>query len=155
MKVANQITKHEIAMSEKSRLRACMLCGLIKVSRGLSRGSDKDGPREPTRSFPSLLVARPPQSGAQFKSAGCDNCEQLLHYKNSSSTVQACTTDKFEGTIGIFQPENSWAARNLSVDKFAKGVYAIRVIGRLPEDVEERLRDEGFAVFARDGSSMD
>ena len=78
-----------------------------------------------------------------------------MRYRGSSSAVQSCTTEKFEGVIGVFQPEHSWAARNLSIDKFAKGMYAVRVIGRLPEEVEDKLRDEGIAVFPRDGSTMD
>ncbi|KAI9007703.1 transcription initiation protein spt4 [Hyaloraphidium curvatum] len=109
---------------ERAKLRACMLCGLLKTA-------------------------------AQFKRDGCDNCEELLHYRGSSSSVQSCTTDKFEGMIGLFQPDNSWAARNLNIEKFVRGMYAVRVVGRLPEDIEDRLRDEGYVVYPRDGSTVE
>lgn len=131
------------AKPDKSKLRACMLCAIVKVRNAGSRHAAR-GPKTPLRLF---------QTAAQFKRDGCDNCEDLLHYRGSSANVQQCTTDRFEGLIGLFQPEQSWAARNLSMDKFARGMYAVRIIGRLPEEVEDSLRDQGITVIPRDGSS--
>ncbi len=42
-----------------------------------------------------------------------------------------------------------------AVDKFTKGLYAIRVMGRLPEEIEEELKAAGVTYRPRDGTSMD
>jgi transcription elongation factor SPT4 len=38
------------------------------------------------------------------------------------------------------------------LDKFQQGVYAIRVYGRIPEDVEDDLERRGISYRPRDGS---
>ncbi|XJO78362.1 hypothetical protein BDV3_002815 [Batrachochytrium dendrobatidis] len=45
------------------------------------------------------------------------------------------------------KPEVSWVARWQRVDKFSKGLYAIRVGGQLPYEVEEELIDKGIKLF--------
>lgn len=42
-----------------------------------------------------------------------------------------------------------------SIDKFQKGVYAIVVYGRVPEDVEDDLERRGVTYRPRDGSVRD
>ena len=41
------------------------------------------------------------------------------------------------------------------IDKFTRGVYAIRVYGRIPEDVEDDLERKGIVYRPRDGSVKD
>lgn len=41
------------------------------------------------------------------------------------------------------------------IDKFQKGVYAIVVSGRVPEDVEDELDRRGVTYRPRDGSVKD
>lgn len=41
------------------------------------------------------------------------------------------------------------------IDKFQKGVYAIVVYGRVPEDVEDDLERRGVTYRPRDGSVKD
>jgi transcription elongation factor SPT4 len=57
--------------------------------------------------------------------------------------------------VALMKPETSWVARWQRVDKFVKGMYAIRVAGRLPFEVEEELLDKGIKYRARDGSAKD
>jgi len=32
------------------------------------------------------------------------------------------------------------------IDKFTKGLYAIKVLGKLPEEIQEELEDKGIKV---------
>lgn len=41
------------------------------------------------------------------------------------------------------------------IDKFTRGIYAIRVYGRIPEDVEDDLARRGIPYRPRDGSIND
>lgn len=43
----------------------------------------------------------------------------------------------------------------MEIDKFQKGVYAIVVYGRVPEDVEDELDRRGVTYRPRDGSVKD
>ncbi|KAJ3404652.1 transcription elongation factor spt4 [Chytridiales sp. JEL 0842] len=91
----------------------------------------------------------------QFRRKGCDNCEEILSLKGSQTKVSACTSAQFDGVIGMMNPEVSWVGRWQRVDKFVKGLYAIRVTGRLPEEVVEDMADRGLSYRPRDGSSKD
>ncbi|KAJ3137024.1 hypothetical protein HK100_000989 [Physocladia obscura] len=73
----------------------------------------------------------------------------------SNQSVGECTSAQFDGIIGVTQPGDSWVARWQRIDTFAKGLYAMRVSGRLPEDIIGRLEDQGFAYRPRDGSVKD
>lgn len=112
------------AEKDRRKLRACLLCGLIK-------------------------------SSVQFKTRGCENCEELLHMKDSSKRVNSCTSGNFEGMIAQLRPERSWVSRWQRTDKFVRGMYAIRVAGRLPIEVQEMLSDSGVKYRPRDGSVKD
>lgn len=41
------------------------------------------------------------------------------------------------------------------IDKFAKGIYAIQITGKLPVEVQEQLMDKGIGYRARDGTVID
>ncbi|KAI8922215.1 transcription elongation factor SPT4 [Powellomyces hirtus] len=109
---------------DRRRLRACLLCGLIK-------------------------------SQVQFRAEGCENCEELLHMRDSQKRVATCTSGVFEGIIAQTQPEKSWVARWQRTDKFARGMYAMRVSGQLPDEVQSMLYQSGIKYRPRDGSVKD
>ena len=114
----------ETLPSDKRKLRACMLCSLIKTH-------------------------------GQFRKDGCDNCDEILKLRGSGDRVQDCTSPTFDGMIGLLNPSRSWVARWQRTDRFVKGIYAIKVSGRLPIEVEEELEDRGIRYRPRDGSNQD
>lgn len=44
---------------------------------------------------------------------------------------------------------------DFSVAKYCRGMYAVRVKGRIPEDVEAELENRGIKYRPRDGTEMD
>ncbi|KAG0235296.1 transcription elongation factor spt4 [Actinomortierella wolfii] len=91
----------------------------------------------------------------QFMRSGCDNCESLLDMRGRMERVLDCTSQHFDGAIAVMQPSESWVAKWQRIDKFEKGIYAVQVQGRLPEDVEEDLLARGVRYRPRDGSAKD
>ncbi|KAJ3135734.1 transcription elongation factor spt4 [Geranomyces variabilis] len=94
------------------------------------------------------------KSQLQFKAEGCENCEEILKLRNSKR-VMSCTSGQFDGIIAQTQPSESWVARWQRTDKFQRGMYAIRVSGQLPEDVQNMLYQAGIKYRPRDGSVKD
>jgi len=70
--------------------------------------------------------------------------------KGQLDRVTACTTTSFDGMIAMINPEASWVARWQRIDKYVRGVYAIRVTGRVPEDVLDELEARGINYRPRD-----
>ncbi|KAJ3298121.1 transcription elongation factor spt4 [Rhizoclosmatium sp. JEL0117] len=95
------------------------------------------------------------KTAAQFKHDGCDNCEDVLQMTGSNKKVGELTSAQFDGVVGITQPSESWVARWQRCDKFTRGLYAIRVTGRLPDDTIDEMRQQGFTYRPRDGSVKD
>lgn len=105
--------------------RACMLCGLV-------------------------------QSMSQFRNEGCPNCESVLHFQDNDDVVRECTSPSFEGLVAKSQAgDESWAGRWLRIDGFVPGLYAVRIVGKLPDDVRAELESQGVAYRPRDGSVQD
>lgn len=122
----------ETIPSETRRLRACLLCNLIKV-RTLCRRN-------------AVSNAFLPQSLGQFKNQGCDNCDAYLRMKGSVDRVYECTTTAFSGMVGSIRPQDaSWACKWLRIDQLTQGVYAVSVQGRLPEEIQAMLEQKGLA----------
>ncbi|KAG9324123.1 hypothetical protein KVV02_003369 [Mortierella alpina] len=126
-------------------------------------------------SNPSLVKQ---QKQDQFFKSGCDNCESLLEMKGHMDRVMDCTSQHYDGyenvcltsssvfyfstnsftppsAIAVMQPSESWVAKWQRIDKFEKGIYAVQVQGRLPEDIEDDLESKGIKYRARDGSARD
>ncbi|KAI8349870.1 Spt4/RpoE2 zinc finger-domain-containing protein [Mortierella sp. GBAus27b] len=80
---------------------------------------------------------------------GCDNCESLLAMKGHMDRVMDCTSQHFDGAIAVMQPSESWVAKWQRIDKFEKGIYAVQVQGRLPEDIEDDLESKGIKYRPR------
>ncbi|KAF7967591.1 hypothetical protein HWV62_27409 [Athelia sp. TMB] len=92
---------------------------------------------------------------ADFIRNGCPNCEELMQMKSSRDRTQVCTTTSFDGVIAVIDPETSWVARWQRTSKYARGIYAARVIGRVPEDVASELQSRGIKYRVRDEVDQD
>ncbi|TFK64907.1 transcription initiation Spt4 [Pluteus cervinus] len=92
---------------------------------------------------------------AEFRKTGCPNCEELMQMKGSPDRIATCTTTYFDGVISVIDPETSWVARWQRTSKYVRGVYAVRVKGRIPEDVESELDSRGIKYRPRDQTEQD
>jgi transcription elongation factor SPT4 len=54
----------------------------------------------------------------------------------------------------MMSPVSSWVAKWQRIDRYKKGIYAIQVTGRLPDEVVMLLEDKGISYRPRDGSSI-
>ena len=65
--------------------------------------------------------------------------------RGSNDQVLDCTTTNFTGFVAMAQPKDgSWVARWLRIEKAAKGCYAMKVFGSLPEEIVEDLNGHGI-----------
>jgi transcription elongation factor SPT4 len=91
----------------------------------------------------------------RFVRDGCPNCESFLDLTNHPDAVQECTSQVFEGIISLAEPSTSWVARWQRLDGYVPGVYAVKVVGQLPEEVLQTIEDAGVRYIPRDGSAQD
>ena len=92
--------------------------------------------------------------------------------KGYPDRMQSCTTTHFDGVISVINPEDSWVARwqrtctyssclrvhpadSCNAAKYVRGMYAVRVKGRIPEDVETELENRNIKYRPRDGTDQD
>ncbi|GME85663.1 unnamed protein product [[Candida] boidinii] len=75
----------------------------------------------------------------------CDNDE----------LARECTSPTFEGLVAVNGNKSSWVARWLRIESFVPGLYAVKVSGKLPDDVREDLYQQGIDYRPRDGSVQD
>ena len=93
--------------------------------------------------------------------------------KGSADRIAMCTTTYFDGVIAAIDPESSWVCRwqrtcthtsahtrhlicpKYSIAKYVRGMYAVRVKGRIPEDVEAELYSRGIKYRSRDQIDQD
>ncbi|KAK9381464.1 Spt4/RpoE2 zinc finger-domain-containing protein [Kockiozyma suomiensis] len=108
-----------------------------------------------TKSERACMVCGIVRTYNNFIEQGCPNCDSLLSLQNSEENVHACTSPSFEGMVAVAGPEKSWVARWLRVDGFQPGMYAIKVSGRLPEEIISSLDAQGVKYRPRDGSVQD
>ena len=108
--------------ADRRRLRACLLCGLIK-------------------------------SAEAFRAQGCDNCDAVLEMRGDSGKVGECTSARFEGMVALMEPGSAWVGRWTRCNKNVRGMYAVKVVGRLADDVVDDLQSQGIRYRARDGSA--
>ncbi|KAK7051353.1 transcription elongation factor spt4 [Paramarasmius palmivorus] len=112
-------------------------------------------PAPKSRHLRACLLCSVIQTTQDFRLSGCPNCEEILQLKDSPDRIQSCTTVYFDGVIGIMDPENSWVAKWQRTSQYARGMYAVRVKGRIPEDVEAELDARGFKYRPRDQTALD
>ncbi|KAI4151374.1 MAG: hypothetical protein LQ340_003546 [Diploschistes diacapsis] len=89
----------------------------------------------------------------KFMRDGCPNCESFLELANHDEAVRECTSQVFEGLITLADPTTSWVARWQRLDKYVPGVYAVKVMGILPDEVLQQMEDSGIRYVPRDGSA--
>lgn len=89
------------------------------------------------------------QSAQQFKKDGCPNCDDLLEMKGNPEKVLECTSGTFDGTVAMMDPGQSWIAKWQRINRHQPGLYAIRITGTLPEDVQVELENKGVPSIAR------
>lgn len=95
--------------------------------------------------------------------------------KGSPDRIQSCTSTYFDGIIALIDSETSWVGRwqrtcespprnsvgpvaeysNRKTAGNARGMYAVRVKGRVPEDVEAELESRGIKYRPRDQTDID
>ncbi|KAJ3719115.1 transcription initiation protein spt4 [Lentinula guzmanii] len=112
-------------------------------------------PPTKSRHLRACLLCSIIQTSADFRSIGCPNCEEILQLKDNPDRILACTTSYFDGVIALIDTETSWVARWQRTAKYARGMYAARVKGRVPEDVEAELDSRGIKYRPRDQSEQD
>ena len=91
----------------------------------------------------------------RFLREGCPNCESFLGLANSTDSVQECTSQVFEGLITLQDTTTSWVARWQRLEGCVPGVYAVKVVGTLPDDVKQNVEDAGARYVPRDGTAED
>ena len=79
----------------------------------------------------------------QFYDSGCDNCGEdegsILARQESAEQVDSLTTPHFEGLMAVMNPDESWAARWQGVNKLKPGVYALKILEDLADDIKTEL----------------
>lgn len=64
--------------------------------------------------------------------------------EGSNERVSKCTTPYFEGVVGLVDPAGSWVARWQRIDSCKPGMYAVEMIGVLPERNRNYCLDNGI-----------
>ncbi|GAB5586866.1 transcription elongation factor spt4 [Umbelopsis nana] len=95
------------------------------------------------------------KNASQFRESGCENCEDIMQMQGNVERVAECTSANFDGVIAMMRPDESWVGKWQRIDKFTRGIYAVRVSGRIPDDVEDELDRRGITYRPRDGSARD
>ncbi|GMM47669.1 transcription elongation factor [Pichia kluyveri] len=112
-----------------------------------------------TRTTPKLnracLLCGVVQSMTQFRNEGCPNCESVLHYQDNEDVIRECTSPTFEGLVAMNGSSKSWVSRWLRIENFVSGFYAVRIVGKLPDDIRNDLNAQGISYRPRDGSVQD
>ncbi|CDZ96831.1 transcription initiation protein spt4 [Phaffia rhodozyma] len=88
-------------------------------------------------------------SPGDFKKRGCPNCDEILQMKGSSDRVSQCTSAQYDGIIAVMR-DGSWVAKWQRTEDYVRGLYAARVMGKLPDEVIDELEAGGYIYQRRD-----
>ncbi|KZT67000.1 transcription elongation factor SPT4 [Daedalea quercina L-15889] len=121
----------------------------------MSQGQAAIPPQPRAKQLRACLLCSIIQTPADFRKYGCPNCEEIMQMKGYPDRIQACTTTHFDGVIAVVDPERSWVATWQRIKTYVRGMYAVRVKGRVPEDVEGELEARGIRYRPRDQSEQD
>lgn len=110
-------------------------------------------PGNQMRYLRACMVCSIVQTQSRFLRDGCPNCEAFLDLTNHPDSVQECTSQVFEGLITLADPAQSWVAKWQRLDGYVGGVYAVKVVGMLPDEVKQNVEDAGGRYIPRDGSA--
>ncbi|KAK3060900.1 transcription elongation factor spt4, partial [Coniosporium uncinatum] len=95
------------------------------------------------RNLRACMVCSIVQTESKFRLAGCPNCESFLTLTGNADLVNDCTSGVFEGLISLADPAQSWVAKWQRLDTYVPGLYAVKVVGTLPEDKMQDAEDAG------------
>ncbi|KIM45766.1 hypothetical protein M413DRAFT_440804 [Hebeloma cylindrosporum] len=112
-------------------------------------------PQARSKSLRACLLCSIIQTPGDFKRHGCPNCDEILQMRSNQERIQSCTTTQFDGVIAVIDPDASWVARWQRTAKYVRGMYAVRVTGRIPEDVEIELERRNIKYRPRDQTDQD
>ncbi|KAI9837538.1 MAG: Transcription elongation factor SPT4 [Sarea resinae] len=112
-------------------------------------------PSNQQRTLRACMVCSIVQLQARFLREGCPNCETFLSLAGSAENIQYCTSQVFEGLITLADPAQSWVARWQRLDGYVGGVYAVKVVGQLPDEAVLEAERAGVKYIPRDGSALD
>lgn len=91
------------------------------------------------KSLRCCMLCKMIKSFEQFRNDGCDNCEELLNMRDNSERVLDCTSASFTGMVAMISPTKSWVSKWQRADQAQPGLYALKVFGKLPEEIVEDL----------------
>ncbi|KAJ7590595.1 transcription initiation protein spt4 [Mycena floridula] len=106
-------------------------------------------PKARSRHLRACLLCSIVLDQSEFSKHGCPNCEEILQLR-TSSRLDTCITPYFDGIIAVIDPENSWVAKWQRTSKYVRGMYAVRVKGRIPEEVLADLESRNIKYLPRD-----
>ena len=95
---------------------------------------------EPPNSMKGLVACRAcalVKTFDQFYENYCENCDIMVEDRNLR--IRVTTTPHFDGLCGMFQPQQSWAARWQGFNSLKPGLYALKVLEELPNDIKAEL----------------
>ncbi|KAL9105466.1 MAG: hypothetical protein Q9227_009375 [Pyrenula ochraceoflavens] len=107
------------------------------------------------RNLRACMICSIVQAQSKFQREGCPNCEAILGLQNNLDAIQECTSQVFEGLITLGDPARSWVAKWQRLQNYQPGVYAVKVVGSLPDEVLTALEDAGINYIPRDGSAAE
>jgi len=89
-------------------------------------------------------------TSTDFKKEGCPNCEEIVQIQGSAEKVAKSTSAQFDGIIALTNPPESWVARWQRTGKYVQGLYAVRVTGRITQELQAELDHRGITYRPRD-----
>lgn len=102
------------------------------------------------RKLRACMVCGTVRTFDHFRDEGCPNCESFLSLRGSSERILDSTSATFSGLVGMVQPKGSWVARWQRAEERIPGLYALKVVGRLPEDILDILGTRGVRPVVSD-----
>lgn len=78
-----------------------------------------------------------------------------MSMRERRTTNENTTNPAFEGQVALCDPSSSWVSKWLRIDGFQPGLYAVKVNGKLPQDIVDDLKSKGVVYRPRDGSAQD
>ncbi|GAC77081.1 hypothetical protein PANT_24d00032 [Moesziomyces antarcticus T-34] len=119
--------------TRKEKLRACLRCQFVQSPRDFHL---KGCPNcEPVLEVSAAMLVAPCGPGVHSTTFLLFTlCRQQM--QGSQDRVAECTTSNFDGMISMLRPDESWVAKWQRIEKRLPGLYAVKVVGRLPEGLE-------------------
>ncbi|KAG7562871.1 hypothetical protein FFLO_01700 [Filobasidium floriforme] len=105
--------------------------------------------------YRACLVCSYVQPSPDWMARGCPNCEAIVRVAGSQDQIKKCTSIQFDGVIAVLRPKESWVARWQRNVNHVPGLYAVRVIGRPPTSVIQRIQQSGVPYIPRDDVAGD